>query len=237
MMKTVCWTKASLLFLLTGSLAVLRADQRPWVWTYGHDMQAPGHAELEHYLTLQSTDWSAREENLKSVHQVEVEIGMTPRLDVALYQVFSRTPGSSLDWEGFKLRTRWRVLGEESFGHPVVYLEYADNATLSESVWEAKLLLEEERGPWRVALNPVVEREEGEWEAGANAGISWRVGSHLSLGGEARMNENGLRLGPVLAHGGPGLWSALGASWPVGGAEVGENSHEIRLIIGLGLRH
>lgn len=235
-MGSSCWAILFTVLCLVVQVQPLAADQRPWVWTYGRDMQAAGEAELEHYLSLQSVDWSAREENLTSVHQVEVEIGMSPRLDVAMYQVFTRTPGSPLDWSGFKLRTRWSLLKEESPGHPVLYLEYSDNATLSEGGWEAKLLLDEDWASWRIALNPVVEWEAGEWEGGANAAFSWKVGDLLSLGGEARLGGDGLRVGPTLAHGGPGLWSALGASWPVGGIQADENSHEFRVLIGLGVK-
>lgn len=210
-----------------------QADQRPWVWTYGSALMEPGAAEIEHYLTLQSPDWSRRADNLRAVHQLEVEIGMGERLDAAVYQVFARDPGAPLDWEGFKLRLRWRLARDpDAFGHPVLYLEHENDASLSASVWEAKLLLSQR---WRrvdLALNPVAEFTPDELEFTLAAGLNLRVTSLLGVGAEVRVKEDALWLGPVLSHGGDGLWMALGAGWRVG-AEPGETTHEVRLIMGV----
>lgn len=213
------------------------ADQRPWVWTYGSAMMKPGEAELEHYLTVQSPDWPNREANLKTTHQAELEIGMSDRLDAAVYQVFSRTPGAPLDWDGFKVRLRYQLLEDpDAFAHPILYLEHKNNSTLSETVWEAKLLLSQTFGIVDLALNPVVELEEDETEFELAAGFSVPVLSHVRLGGELRASEESLFLGPTLAHGGDGLWMALGAGWRVGEADPGDTTHEIRLILGVNVK-
>lgn len=210
------------------------ADQRPWVWTYGSAMMKPGEAELEHYLTVQSPDWAKRETNLKTVHQAELEIGMSDRLDAAVYQVFSRTPGAPLDWDGFKVRLRYCLLPDaQAFAHPILYLEHKNNSTLSETVWEAKLLLTQTFGPIDLAVNPVVEFEEDETEFELVAGFSVPLLDHLRLGGELRASEESLFLGPTLAHGGDGLWMALGAGWRLDEADLGDTTHEVRLIMGV----
>lgn len=225
---------SSLLVGFTGFALSSFADQRPWVWTYGSAMMHPGEAEFEHYMTMQSPDWTRREHNLKTVHQAEVEIGMTERLDAAVYQVFSRTPGDPLDWDGYKLRLRWRLSEEAaSFGRPILYLEHANNATLTESGWEAKLLLSQPFGPLEVAVNPVVEFEGGETELAVNGGFSLATPHSLRLGGELRASEGGVYAGPTLSHGGPGLWSALGVVWRLGEADPGELTHQVRLILGV----
>ena len=229
-MRMIC----PLLLGITLSCVGANADQRPWVWTYGSAMMHPGEAEFEHYTTLQSPDWTRREHNLKTVHQAEVEIGMAERLDAAVYQVFSRTPGAPLDWDGYKLRLRWRLTeNAASFGRPILYLEHANNATLTESGWEAKLLLSQPFGPLEVAVNPVVEFEGGETEFAVNGGFSLATLHSLRLGGELRASEGGVYAGPTLSHGGAGLWSALGVVWRLGEADPGETTHQVRLILGV----
>ncbi|MDP2359226.1 MAG: hypothetical protein Q8O14_00525 [bacterium] len=210
------------------------ADQRPWVWIYGSAMMHRGEAELEHYMTVQSPDWTRRAENLKTVHQVELEIGMSERLDAAIYQVFSRTPASPLDWNGYKVRLRWRLTETpDAFGHPILYLEHKNNATLSKSVWETKLLLSQSFGPVDLAINPVAEFDADETTFSVNAGASLPVLWHLKLGAELRASKDAVYLGPTLSHGGPGLWSALGVSWRVGEIDPGDITHQVRLIIGV----
>lgn len=226
---TLCLTAC---ILVSGEIA--SADQRLWAWTYGSAMLNPGEAELEHYTTLESPDWSQRETNLAAVQQVELEIGMSPRLDAAVYQVFARDPGASLDWEGFKIRLRYRLSEDkDAMGHPVLYLEHKNNSTLSDSAWEAKLLLSQRVGMLELAVNPVVELHGDEIEFEALAGVSVPVAPVVSLGCEVRSGEDGLFLGPSLSHGGDGLWAVLGAGWRLGDAEPEDITHELRLILGV----
>ena len=218
--------------LLCAELA--HADQRLWAWTYGSAMLEPGEAELEHYTTLESPDWSQRETNLAAVQQFELEIGMGPRLDAAVYQVFSREPGASLDWAGYKVRLRWRLNRDpEALGHPLLYLEHKNNNTLSDAAAEAKLLLSQRVGMLDLAFNPVVELHGDDVEFESLAGVSVPLSPRLNLGCEARSSEHGHYLGPVISHGGEGLWAVLGAGWRLGSAEPSDITHELRLILGV----
>ncbi|MFA6107143.1 MAG: hypothetical protein WDA75_00110, partial [Candidatus Latescibacterota bacterium] len=79
------------------------------MWTYESLTLTSGEGELETYFTLSSPDKGALEGRTSVEHQVELEVGMSERLDCGLYQVFGQAPGEALTYEGYKLRGRYRL--------------------------------------------------------------------------------------------------------------------------------
>lgn len=224
------------LTLMMATASSVLADQRPFVWTYGSDMMKRGQTEVEHYTTLASSDWSDRENNLKSTHQIELEVGMNQRFDFAIYQVLSQEAGQEARWEGMKLRGRYRLSDSRDWFRPVLYAETKLDALLAEPEYEFKLLLERQFGDFTLALNPICEIEADESEFEFAAGLSYEVGSLLGVGMEVRSSEYGTWIGPTISHGGPGLYTALGAAWSLDDPRDGKPSHEFRLIVGVELQ-
>jgi len=81
-----------------------KADKRSYVWTYEYQTEEKGKAELEYYLTFSSTDFDNLKDTLSTEHQVEIEVGMTDKFDIGLYQVFKQDVNGQVLYKGFKLR-------------------------------------------------------------------------------------------------------------------------------------
>ncbi|UCD37620.1 MAG: hypothetical protein JSW54_12460, partial [Fidelibacterota bacterium] len=166
MMKRRLKVAAILMIMCLVPLAHVLADQRSYVWTYEYKTVARGEAELETYFTLSAPEIDAMEGLTNVEHRLELEVGMTDRFDFAIYQIFSQDFGSSLVYDGFQLRARYRF-GERGkyFVDPLLYLEYKSNADFSEREVEGKLILAKDFGRWNLAFNPILELEhEDEWE-------------------------------------------------------------------------
>ncbi len=180
----------TLTFLLL--MSQLHADSRRYVWTYEYQTLPRGEAEMESYtgFSLFDTD-SGRQASTRL--QYEYEIGMNDRFDVGIYQTFTQLPGQALQYDGFKLRFRFRF-GEK--GHwlvdPLLYLEYKNNGAFNQSVLESKLILAKDFDRINLSLNPVLEIKFGESETEIefeySAGTSYRLHPLISLGLEAKGN-------------------------------------------------
>lgn len=229
--------KIILLFTMS-LLASIYADNRRYVWTYEYQTMTPGEVELEHYLTFQGNDRENTKDAVKVTHNLELEIGMNSRFDVGIYQNFSQNPEEAFQYDGFKVRTRYR-LGEKGqyLADPLLYFEYKGNTDFSKHVYEGKLILARDFGSINVALNPVfeIETHEGETETmwKYNAGMSKRIHPLFSLGIEFRGNKDHQFLGPVISHGKDGLWIALGSAFAVTNISEGVDPFKIRMIIGI----
>lgn len=216
------------------------ADQRSYVWTYEYSTLEQGEAEIESYFTLSTPDQGKMEGQTTAQHQVEIEIGMTDRFDIGIYQVFSQAPGEAMQYEGFKLRARYRI-GEkgEYWLDPLIYAEYKGMPDFAEHEMETKLVLARDFDRFRLALNPTLEfkfgGEEEEVEAAYAAGIRYRVNDLLRVGLEAKGGEGAHYVGPVIAHGGERFWTALGTAFHVGDVDPGKAEFEVRLLLGIGL--
>lgn len=74
-----------------------------------------------------------------------------------MYQMVKKEGSGSLDYEGFKLKTRYRF-GErgEYFVDPEVYVEY-ENRTGEKEALELKLILAKDLGKFNIAYNQIEE--------------------------------------------------------------------------------
>lgn len=215
----------------------LFADLRHFVWTYEYMTMHKGKTELELYQTLQ---WAVPK---RSELKLELEHGITDRLDVALYQVLKQTQGSVLVWSAMQLRFRYRFAERGTLPvNPEIYFEYARSLTADDNKFESKIILDKSLGPVIIALNPVYElvlgADDPEHELGVDAGVSVATCGAVSLGVESTTrievgdDEAGTvsYIGPTVAFRSGNLWAATGL-----GAGISDNADKmkVRLIVGV----
>jgi hypothetical protein len=176
---------------LTFALALpAAADQRSYAFTYQPITAPRGGIDLELYSTLADPPGDAAGGRLWR-HQVEVEYGITDRWDVSLYNVFRRPHGGELEYEAFKVRTRYRLADPGAWPVDVVaYLEVAQSVVDERPTkLEEKLIVGKDLGRANLTANLVAEQEfeDGtaalEW--GWGGGASWEFAPSLRLGAEA----------------------------------------------------
>jgi len=225
--------KVYLLFLgLIGISNVGYADKRPYVWTYPYMLGHPGAVELEHYLTYSVSDLYSGYSAVSLVHMVEIETGITPYCDIAIYHVFKQSPveSSGLKYDSFKIRTRFAIAGKnEFFMDPILYLEFKSSADVSRFEGEVKFILSKDFTPdLNISLNPYYAVKFGsgiltEQSIKFSAGISYRLTSWLALSGEIRGSaefaQSGtvgkLYAGPTMLIGTSGFRWTFGASFQI----------------------
>jgi len=138
---------AAALITLPGNAA--RADRRAFPYTYGYMTLPKGGFEIEHYLDAKIARFdnpdTADEEDDVGVdwrHQVELEYGITDRLDFGFYNVFEQKEHGDFKYKGVKLRSRYRFGDPGAWiVDPAVYFEfivYRDTIKLEEMLIVAK---------------------------------------------------------------------------------------------------
>lgn len=226
--------------LLAATVLQAHADQRWYVWTYQYLTVPRGEGEIEHYFTLSAPEFGRLKNRVVAEHQFEVEVGMTSRFDFSIYQIFSQEPGGAFQYDGFKLRARYRLAERSLFRlDPLLYAEYSGKADFSEHKLEGKLVLARDIGRLNLSINPIFELEnEGEeWEllVGYAVGLSYGISPLFRLGVEFKGEKDAHYAGPVIAHGSEKLWVALGSAFALGSVPEGTAAVELRMILGLGL--
>ncbi len=239
MMRRVLAATAAVMAMLA---AAVFADQRYYVWTYGYQTLARGNAEIESYFTLTAPDHDRLENNVRSEHQLELEIGMTDRFDFAIYQVFRQDAGEALEYQGFKLRSRYRFTEAGRLPlDPLAYLEYIGKPDFAEHEVEFKLVLSKDLGRLNAALNPTLEfvkegAQEWDLEPAYAMAASWGVNSLLRAGVEGKGSQQGHYIGPTIAHGSEGLWVAIGSAFRISAQDSDAPDLQIRMLLGLAVR-
>jgi hypothetical protein len=240
-----------------GLAPAARADRRIFAYTYPYMTLPQGSFELEHYLDLGlrgptvawegPTTTATQRDWLHPTwqHQVELEYGITDRLDFGFYNVFQQDAAGDLHFEGVKLRSRYRFADPGVL--PVdtgVYLEYAYFG--EEMEVEQRLILSKVLGPVEIAFNLKLAEElelaEKEWEyyVVPSLGVGYHLSPMLAMGVEyvARMviEEGELEhyvhwVGPTLSvASGPFYWTLTGQ------AQLGHQSLagvQIRSLVGI----
>jgi hypothetical protein len=200
------------------------ADRRHFVWTYEYATMPAGAAEFEHYFGYKLNDRDARDDGQYS-HQLEIEVGITDRWDISLYQTFAQVNNAGFDYDGFKVRTRYRLFEMgQYFVNPLLYLEVkrpADHADPTEV--EGKLILARTHRQIFSAFNLVVERELGsghdlEWKY--DIGIGYEFIPAVSVGFESKGNfesgEEGKQgIGPSVSVARGSVWFSSGVLFPL----------------------
>jgi hypothetical protein len=233
---------SSLLAALFVTVAICaRADNRKYVWTYEYMTMPEGAAEVEYYLTLKVPEADEREISSWQ-HQVEVEYGLTPRWDIALYQVWQedRTADESeFGYSGFKARTRYRIAERNALPVDVLlYAEYERESDLTEpDIGELKLVLSKELGSFDVNYNQIMERSlsrSGETEHKYASGFGYAVlsGVHLGVESTGNYSDAAYTLGPTIALSQGRIFLTVGALF---GLNEAAPDFQARMILGIGL--
>jgi hypothetical protein len=187
-----------LAFLLSSLLGPLvHAQESPYIVTYDHYLEEPGNLDVEYF----STFGSQRNANDFHAFWMEFEYGATAWWTTEFYMDAQTTFHDSTLFTGFRWENRFRVLKEEHFVNPVIYVEYehkngadkilkeveghdvesdfADgNSTLRtehDNELEFKLLLSKTVKGWNFAVNPLAGKHLAAghpWEFGYAIGAS-----------------------------------------------------------------
>lgn len=216
------------------------ADRRKYVWTYQYVTIAKDATDLEFYQTtrLAETD--------KWEYRIELEHGLSPKCDLSIYQIFAQEDGSSLKWDAFQLRTRYRLAEPGQFlFDPLLYLEYQRKTDLKEpNKAEVKLILSRDFNRVNLSFNPVYEVAwapgKPEHEAGIDIGLSTELSYKFSIGVESvtRMEfadegtETASYFGPTLSYAGGELYYSVGYIW---GLTDESDDARVRFLLGVGL--
>ncbi|HGY56350.1 MAG TPA: hypothetical protein ENK44_11635 [Caldithrix abyssi] len=215
------------------------ADRRYYIWTYQYNTISQAETELEFYQTtfLANKDiWEYR---------LEVEHGLTDRLDFSVYQIFRQIPGESFKWDAVQFRMRYRF-GEagQYFVDPLLYVEYRQRLDASKpKKAEFRLVLAKQLDALNISFNPLYEyffSPGSVQELGFDLGLSYEFHPSFMLGIEAVSRavfyENEITTGTYL---GPVVSVASGSWWYTFGAGFGMNklsdTMRIRFIMGVDL--
>ncbi len=222
--------------LFFGSASAL-ATPRPLPFTYTADTLGEGETEIENYVDLTPVKATSAI-TAKPVwytatqFQAEYEHGITDNLELGLYVAFQPDPGSSIapgsgatltEGTGFKERLRWHALQHGDFGL-ALYGELVEYETEFEI--EAKVIVEQRLGKFRLAANAWVEREfyyaqvQRDWVLNPTLGATYQVTPAFHAGVESWMRveytslnvPRTFNLDPALFVG-PALMFNLGNFW------------------------
>lgn len=227
--------------VLAAGAAPAKADPRAYVWTYEYMTVREGHAELEYYSTTEVPDTDAPETSTWK-HQVELEYGLGPKTDIAMYQNFkqSNTPASkTFSYDGMKLRLRHRLAEKgELLLDTLLYFEYVRNTDLSsQGALEAKIVLAKDLGRLNLAYNQVIEfpiENISQAEHRFSAGGSWKFSGAFRAGLETSgdYKAGAYYMGPTLHFRAKDMkiWANIGY---MAGLNSDSKDAQTRLIIGV----
>jgi opacity protein-like surface antigen len=222
------------LVAVLGAGETARAAQRSYVWTEEYGTLAKGNAEVEFWQTAVTHDIQTRNASDWN-QQLELEYGITDRLNVALYNVYEQTVDSSaLTYLGYKLEVKYRVAEKDVL--PVDVQLYAEEevSTVEGNVFEGKLILGKDIGKLNITYNQIYERptSTGKGENGYAFGISYEIVPAFRFGVESKgsYTEKEYAAGPTLAWIGNRIWADIGAVY---GLNKDTNDREVRFMLGI----
>lgn len=239
---------SSLFVLALALFGTASAGERVFAWSYGYGTVPKGGVEVEHYATAHGKDGG---ENVFWEHQIELEYGVTDRLEAGLYVVGGQWNDEPMAFRAYKGRLRYRF-GSEGVA-PVdtnIYLEYIGSPTFDSHGVEGKLILAKHVGRFTSALNVEyeveVERDAIAQELEPTLGAGWYVTPGFLVGAEGRFEtyflETGLRgpflwAGPSVHLSGEGgkLWWTLSALFPATGATMEQQGVVARSLVAVNL--
>lgn len=216
------------------------ADKRSYVWTYEYQTMPKGWLETEFYLTEEQPSLDKATPNTWKP-LVEVEYGITDRLDISMYQMFKKyntDDSSDFEYDGFKIRGKYRVLEKGSLPIDILlYLEYIRPGDFKEpNELEEKLVLAKDIGRFNISYNQIFEQElesGGKEECGYAAGISYAITPMFRIGVETKGNyaEAEYSVGPTISYTikAKKAYVALGAAF---GLNEKTDDMQTRLIVG-----
>lgn len=230
-----------ILIVLVAISASTKADRRKYVWTYQTTMVAQDHSEFEFYQTTKLNDIDKWE------YRIEIEHGLSPKADLAVYQIFTQTEGESFKWDAVQFRVRYRLTEPGSnFFNPILYVEYNRKTDLkAQNKFEAKLLLGHNFDKTNLSVNPVFEffwaPGDPIYETGLDIGLSYSPTYKFSIGIESTSRQKyetdkdtkyTSYFGPTISYASGDMFYTLGYAW---GVTDKSDDARIRFIMGIGI--
>lgn len=210
------------------------ADQRSYVWTYEYLTLAKDSAELEFYLEGKTKD-RQKDSSSDWKQQIELEYGITDRLDAALYQVFEQKEEQSMKYGGFKVRFRYRIAEKNDLPVDILlYVEHQEKVD-ADNLFEGKLILAKDIGKFNIAYNQVYKQvytSGGETRHEYALGMSYELAPSIRLGVESKgdYRDDTYAAGPTLSWIGGRIWANIGAVY---GLNRRTNDRDVRFILGI----
>jgi len=128
-----------------------------------------------------------------SKHQFEVEYGITNRLQVAYYEVYTWDRTDDWQRDAFKLETKYRFADAGDWPLDLaVYVEYENPNGTREShsdEIESKVIVSKDLGPWNLVANFISHRainEHENWQFEYTAGVSYGLTPRTRIGLEVQ---------------------------------------------------
>jgi hypothetical protein len=226
-----------------------RADRRSFVRSYEYATQPQGNLEAELWNDVirdSASSWDAA----ATEHRFELEYGLTDHWDVALYHVFTQSPGTSFRFDAWRLETRYRLVEKGEWPVDVLlYFEVERPAAFNQPFeTEEKLILEKDFGRFALVTNIVGEQkflhagDKHLWEI--DVGARYELSPVLRLAAEAWTIQETTGPRPLTKStyfAGPSLSVATGKFWLQIGAGFGlplgdtESAAFIRSVLGFNL--
>jgi hypothetical protein len=210
------------------------AAQRTYVWTEEYGTVAKGNTEIEFFQTAVTREIHTRNAS-DWTQKIELEYGITDRLNVSLYQVYEQAVDSNaMTYVGYNIEFKYRVA--ETNVLPVDVLLYAENeaSTVEGSVFEGKIILAKDIDRLNIAYNQIYERvnNTGAINHQYAAGMSYEVTKWLRIGVETKgsYTETEYAAGPTIAWSGSRVWANIGAVY---GLNHRTNDREARFLTGV----
>ena len=232
---------AAVIMAIAGTTAY--ADQRSYVWTYEYLTLAKDSAELEYYQTAVTKD-RQKDSSSDWQQQIELEYGLTDRLDAALYQVYEqkeKDPAKSdtgvMKYSGYKFRLRYRIAEKNQL--PVDVLLYAEHQEKvdagSGDLFEGKVILAKDIGKLNISYNQIYKNTYDGGDRASHeyaAGMSYELAPSFKLGIESKGNyyTDKYAAGPTVSWIGGRIWANLGAVY---GLNSRTNDREVRFLLGV----
>lgn len=223
---------AALAVVFSGTSAL--ADQRSYVWTYEYLTLSKDSAELEFYQTSvtkdrqtdNSSDWQ---------QQLELEYGLTDRLDAALYQVYDQKENDKMKYSGYKFRLRYRIAEKNVL--PLDVLLYAEHQEKVDALnlFEGKIILAKDIGNLNISYNQIYKNTYASGDRASHeyaAGMSYEITPAFRFGVESKGNykTDKYAAGPTLSWIGGRIWANMGALYALNDRT---NDREVRFLLGV----
>ena len=226
--------KTVLLIALAASLLAptATASERRFTYTYESGVLRPGAREFEPWVTFRHGK-NAFFSRLDT--RLEIELGLSDRLQTALYLNMNSELKSSFDGrvgssELKGVSSEWKFKVADPVADPMGFALYGEvSAGPSELELEGKLILDKRHGRFLTALNLSLEQEwkfeepetERELKLEIDAGGCWLLSSRFAAGLELRAHtvipsggestRSALFLGPTVSYAHDQWWVAISA--------------------------
>lgn len=148
--------------VLAASATPAHAHLRDYIFSQGYHTTRKGEFEVELHNDYSFTDLDNNDRD-SSRHQIELEYGLTNRLQLAYYDVFTWDRRNDWERDAFKLEGKYRLF--EAGELPVditLYGEYINpdgSRDRRSDEMELKLILAKDLGPWNVTGNLITKRK------------------------------------------------------------------------------